>query len=304
MVNCPECEIEFKSKRSLSNHLRGGCKTNRKYEKICDCGQILTYRSPKEFERAISNDSKCIKCCSKIKEHSEYTKLKISNKLKALYDNGELIPNMLGAHSEDSRIKMSKTKTGKKISDEHKNNIKKSILNSELHKKSVKDPIRNKKISDKLKGRKFSQETKIKMSINHSDISGDANPSKRPEVRKKLRLIAIKRLEEFFSINGKTFAPSFNKSACDFFNKLMIEKKINIKHALNGGEYHIKELGYWVDGYDAENNIVYEWDEEYHYDIYDNLSERDILRQKEIENFLNCEFVRFRQSEILKNQSL
>jgi len=26
----------------------------------------------------------------------------------------------------------------------------------------------------------------------------------------------------------------------------------------------IKEFGYWIDGYDAINNIVYEFDEKYH----------------------------------------
>jgi hypothetical protein len=48
------------------------------------------------------------------------------------------------------------------------------------------------------------------------------------------------------------------------FNKLMVEKGINIQHAENGGEFHIKELGYWVDGYDAKNNTVYEWDDPHH----------------------------------------
>ena len=295
MVICPECEIEFKSKTSLSNHLRGGCKTNRKYEKVCDCGQILTYRSPKEFKLAIDNDSKCIRCCSKIKEHSEETKLKISNKLKSLYNSGGIVANMSGAHSEESRKKMSESKKGKTLTDEHKNRIKESIIDSELHKASVKDPIRNKKISDKLKGRKPSHETRLRMSINHADISGDKNPSKRPEVRKKLRISVINKLKGNLSQYGKMIIPFFNKSACDYFDEIMIDENCNIKHALNGGEYHIKELGYWVDGYDAENNIVYEWDERHHYDVNGNLLEKDIFRQLEIENFLNCKFIRIKQ---------
>ena len=38
-----------------------------------------------------------------------------------------------------------------------------------------------------------------------------------------------------------------------------------LRHAMNGGEYYIKELGYWVDGYDKENNIIYEFDEHQHF---------------------------------------
>ena len=296
MILCSECKIEFNSNRSLSNHLRGGCKTNRKYEKICDCGVILTYRSPKEFQMAIDNDSKCIKCCNKITKHSDDTKLKISNRLKSLYENGEIIPNMSGAHSEEARKKISETKKGKNLTEEHKNKIKESIINSELHKLSTKNPDRNKKISDKHKGKTFSIETRIKMSENHADINGDKNPSKRPEVRKKLRLKTIEKLESNLELYGKKIIPFFNNKGCEYFNQLMLENNTFIQHALNGGEYHIKELGYWVDGYDKKNNIVYEWDEKYHYDVYGNLLERDLNRQKEIEDYLKCRVIRIKQS--------
>jgi len=61
---------------------------------------------------------------------------------------------------------------------------------------------------------------------------------------------------------------------------------------MNGGEYHIKELGYWLDGYDKENNVVYEFDEKHHFDKNGNLSEKDITRQQEIELLLGCKFIR------------
>jgi len=57
---------------------------------------------------------------------------------------------------------------------------------------------------------------------------------------------------------------------------------------LNGGEYYIKELGYWVDGYDKKNNTVYEFDEEFH--KYQ--TEKDEIRQKEIKKILECKFIR------------
>jgi very-short-patch-repair endonuclease len=51
-------------------------------------------------------------------------------------------------------------------------------------------------------------------------------------------------------------------------------------------------LGYWLDGYDKEKNVVIEADEIHHFDIDGNLREKDIIRQKEIEAQLKCKFLR------------
>ena len=61
---------------------------------------------------------------------------------------------------------------------------------------------------------------------------------------------------------------------------------------MNGGEFYIKELGYWLDGYDKENNVVYEFDEKYH----DNQKQKqkDMLRQQDIINHLKCNFIRIK----------
>ena len=54
MIKCNECNKEFFSKKSLSNHIRGGCKTNRKYEKKCPtCDNIIEYNSPGEYKKSI-----------------------------------------------------------------------------------------------------------------------------------------------------------------------------------------------------------------------------------------------------------
>jgi len=61
---------------------------------------------------------------------------------------------------------------------------------------------------------------------------------------------------------------------------------------MNGGEFYIKELGYWLDGYDKENNVVYEFDEKYH----DNQKQKqkDMVRQQDIINHLKCKFIRIK----------
>ena len=73
----------------------------------------------------------------------------------------------------------------------------------------------------------------------------------------------------------------------------------NIQHALNGGEYGIPELGYFVDGYDKENNIVYEFDEAYHRS--EKQKEKDKIRENKIKDFLKCKFIRIDEREINKN---
>ena len=63
----------------------------------------------------------------------------------------------------------------------------------------------------------------------------------------------------------------------------------------NGGEFKI--CGYFVDGYDKDLNIVFEYDEPKHYiDIENNLlKDKDIQRQNIIINKLNCSFWRYNE---------
>ena len=102
--------------------------------------------------------------------------------------------------------------------------------------------------------------------------------------------------------NGNQVIPSFNKNACAFLDEISKEKNIHIQHAMNGGEYYIKDLGYWLDGYDKKNNIVYEYDEKHHFDKFGNLSQNDIIRQTEIENYLKCKFIRIRYNENIEEK--
>jgi hypothetical protein len=268
------------------------------------CLNVINYKELKWFTHATENNSCCKKCGPKKRTgipFSEERKKNISNALKEKIKSGEFIPNMTGAHSLASRKKMSLTRKGKKLSEEHKKKISDGVSNSEKHRMSI-TPERNKKISDSNKGKKFSDETRKKMKENHTNISGDKNPfygkTHTAKTKKKLRIAAIKR-KNIAIENGFQFLPAYNKKGCLFFNKLMEnDNNIKICHAENGGEYHIKELGYWVDGYDKENNVVYEWDEDHHFNSKGELKLKDINREKEIKEFLKCEFIRIRQSDI------
>jgi hypothetical protein len=99
-------------------------------------------------------------------------------------------------------------------------------------------------------------------------------------------LKTIKRLEEN-KLNGYQLIPNFNIVVCEKLDNLSLSNNINIQHAMNGGEFYIKELGYWVDGYDKENNVVYEYYEKSH----SRTIERDERRKNEIIELLKCEFI-------------
>lgn len=116
---------------------------------------------------------------------------------------------------------------------------------------------------------------------------------KAKRIKRNQRISTIRRIMKNIS-NGGQIQPRYNPSGCNYFNKLMEQTNTFIHHAENGGEYNIEELGYWVDGYDKENNIVYEFDEKRHFNSDGTLKDKDIQRQKEITNLLKCEFIRIK----------
>lgn len=236
------------------------------------------------------------------KHHSEETKNKISeaNKGKLCGDKNpmysinvykyinEKYGNEKGEKiANEMKLKLSKRFSGennpfygKHHSKETKNKISNILKNSQKHKESASSLSVRKKISDKLKNRFFSEEHRI-----------------------NLRLAWIHNKNEFIkkrcNITGDyMYSPNYNKKACEIFDKISKENNIIIRHAMNGGEYYIKELGYWVDGYDYENNVVYEFDERRHFEVNGELKEKDRIRQRRIENLLKCKFIRIKYDEI------
>jgi hypothetical protein len=88
----------------------------------------------------------------------------------------------------------------------------------------------------------------------------------------------------------------FNKNACKFFDTLNKKLKWKGKHALNNDtKMEHKVLGYLLDYYEPNLNLVIEWDEERHYYRDGSLKEKDLIRQKNLINHLNCKFYRIRE---------
>ena len=142
-----------------------------------------------------------------------------------------------------------------------------------------------------IKRKPFSLETKIKMSIARK---GKIRIQSEEEKRKR-RVNVFERLKKIKDENFQ-MVPNWNPVACDFFEKFDIENDTIGRHARNGGEFYIKELGYWLDYINKDLKIIIEYDEERHFDENGNLKEKDILRQHEIQKiYPDYQFLRIRQ---------
>lgn len=153
-------------------------------------------------------------------------------------------------------------------------------------------PEVRRKIGDRTRGTKLSVTHRMKISagLKRSGANlGDKNVAKRPEERLRKRLAMIEKLKQE---HGQMY-PFYNKRACEYFDMLNVERGWTIQHGENGGEYYVKELGYWMDGYDKERNIVIEYDEPRHYTVNGQLKEKDVRRMHEIIDHLKCSFYRY-----------
>lgn len=104
------------------------------------------------------------------------------------------------------------------------------------------------------------------------------------ETKLKMRLKQTQR----FLDTGIT--PRINPTACSHIDNLGKELGYTFQHGNNGGEFYIRELGYYVDGYDAKNNIVVEYDELHHQQ--ERRKQKDLVRQQLIIDLLKCKFIR------------
>jgi hypothetical protein len=116
-----------------------------------------------------------------------------------------------------------------------------------------------------------------------------------PHTDETKRLLREKMITYIKSVGNGEFGQHFSEKGCRYIDFLNEKNGWNLIHAKNGGEKQV--CGYFLDGYDENLNIAFEYDEPKHYkDVYNNvLCERDIKRQKEIINELKCKFYRYNE---------
>lgn len=116
------------------------------------------------------------------------------------------------------------------------------------------------------------------------------------ETCKKLRKARIKQIEQNYGIAK----PSYNLSASEYFKSFDLQHNTHGRYAVYGnGEYLIPELGYFPDYINFDLKLIMEFDEEHHFDENGNILEKDIQRQKEIQEFYpDFEFRRIREKDL------
>lgn len=111
------------------------------------------------------------------------------------------------------------------------------------------------------------------------------------EEKEHLRYVAIEKIG-FLNGSKKTH---YNPNACKYIDQLNEKYSWHLQHAESGGEVCIG--GYFLDGYDKDLNIAFEYDEPRHYlDVIGNkLKEKDIARMNYIIQKTGCRFFRYNE---------
>jgi hypothetical protein len=215
-------------------------------------------------------------------------------------------------HTNESKIKISIAKHGKKLSPEirakmgvHRIGKKHSIKTLEKMrsmKMGNKNPVYGisrsveaitkqinaiSGVKNFMYGKHHTSETRHKLSdAQKGSKSHNYGKSISVETKRKMRLSAINRISKH-AFDSQQVIPNWNPIACEKIDEYGKYYGYNFHHASNGGEYFIKELGYWVDGYDEKRNTVIEYYEKKH----NSQVQKDFQRETEICNHLGCDFI-------------
>jgi hypothetical protein len=261
---CPKCNKEqvFKNEYSLKTAIKNNtfCKSCR--NKINSTGRIVIVNADTKNKISLS-----LKRYFLIHPISEVTRKKISERV-----SGEKNGFYGKKHSLETKKHWSEIRKGRYVGADH------PFFGKHHSEETIE------KIKASLSKAKWNYTEERKQTLSER-MKGDLNPSRRQEVKMKLRLAANNRLKK-----QHCFA-SYNPKACKIIEDYGKQNGYNFRHALNGGEVDI--IGYFVDGYDKKRNTVIEYDEKGHF-TKNKLREKDIIRQKNIIKEINCKFIRIK----------
>ena len=252
------------------------------WKRICHrCGCDVIHKSNRHCEFSIKSNRPCRNCGGKI---YRFNNDRIRNcpicKKEMIYDFGYLKKK---AEEEQWVCKVcnGRRKKGIKFSEETK--LKMSDI--------TKTWWMNLSEEDKIKQKKKRHKTESSLEVNKKRKLANLGRKQSDEEKRKRRISHLKYIVEK---NGNV-RPGINKKACHYIDDYGYIYGYNFQHGLNGGEYHISGLGYFVDGYDTDKNVVFEYDESHHFNVNGTLREKDIKRMNEIKLHLNCKFIRYNE---------
>ena len=250
----------------------------------------------KEFEKQQSYASHTGKCKlnpnrGKALEHLEYARKckKTDNEIYICqYCGKECIgKNSLTQHE----IRCKKNPNGLHITNTNTNRVSNFIKYNQDCRNGIRHHPHKGQTKNTCESLRKMSETKKQKKENGGFIGGFNGHTHSEETKSKMRESAM----EYLKKNKDITCPRYNQKSINYIQNLNEEKGWNLQHAENGGEYQV--CGYYVDGYDKERNIVFEYDEPRHYKDVDNsiLKDKDFERQNVIKNELNCEFYRYNE---------
>lgn len=247
----------------------------KQWKKNCpNCNEEIFYSDKYKLKTAILKNTKCNICWRFNKKKtniSDFNKVCSCCGYKIYYKTKYTLDSSIEIHSLCRKC----SKTG---------------INSPV-KGRIQPGEEKEKRNIKLRGKVRTLESRKRYS---DSKRGEKNPmfgkhiSKSPVHKRKIRLGCIKNYENKLKWGAK-LSPRHNPIACGIIEKYGSDNGYVFQHALNGGEFYIKELGYWVDGYDIDKNVVIEYYESFHNRTDKKMKDKN--RMNEIVNYLKCKFI-------------
>jgi len=297
MIKCKLCGIEFHSFISLSNHIKKHkIKSKDYYDKylkkendgICICGsETKFYNLELGYHEYCS--AKCLSNDPKVKDKKRKTcinkygtdsplknfEINIKKQQTCLKRYGVKNPSQLENIKNQKMITCLKHYGVSNPSKSKKIQKRKEITSYKRY--STKNPYQNQKIQNKYK------QTCIKR-------YGVDHYTKTKKWKRIFREKFIRRIENQ-KLNGLPFQVSIGKNETACLDILQNFCKFSIKR-------NNEIIGYFPDGYIKELNVIIEFDEPFHKQKW--CIDKDINRQKELENFLECSFFRIDENVWIK----
>ena len=124
------------------------------------------------------------------------------------------------------------------------------IENEDIHTKTAKEVFGHSDIT--------SEERRRAKAVNFGIVYGKSDFGLSEDLN-----IPVKQAKEYIETLHGPVRCRYSKKGCKLMDELNEKNSWHLQHAENGGEFFVD--GYWVDGYDEQNNIVFEYDEPKHY---------------------------------------
>lgn len=243
------------------------------------CKKVLFYSTKYTFQKAIFKNSLCMPCSLKGRKILWGDKISKSSKGKKFSEErcNKISISKLGKtpwNKGKKGMQVAWNKGKKGIQSAWNKGLKSGAL-SNTHKEKISNALKGRPAHNKgvLQSEEISLKKSEAMRGKNHPMFGKHHSEK---TKQKMRESAL----------GKVF-PRYNTNACNVIDIYGKENGYNFRHALNGGEFH--SIGYSLDGYDKNKNIIIEYYERAHSSEEKTL--HDVERKKNLMKHHKCKYI-------------